>query len=83
MPLRLVIQTTGNAMITTTQSQCLKTTEINFLLVHMFIVGHYEYGKGLLMVIQGSKADGSIAILTLLVVTPQGKEGSGGPCVGN
>lgn len=57
------------------QPQCLKTTEINFLLVPMFIVGHYGYGKGVLTVIQGSKADGSIAVVNLARHHTTGKRG--------
>lgn len=47
------------------QSQYLKATEINFLLARMSIVGHYGCGKGLLIVIQGAKADGRVAILNI------------------
>lgn len=66
-------------MVRTTPISVSLTAETDFLLVNVFTVGHYGYGKSLLIVIQGAKAVGSLAIFNLLVITPQGKEGSAGP----
>lgn len=51
--------------------------KINFLLIHMSTVGHYEYGKGLLIAgIQESKSVRSTTILNVGSLIPsilQGK----------